>query len=242
MDTEAADDGDKGVNIVLKLDPSAASQTITIDLAGIPLREALDYITRLANLKTKVEPYAVLIVPISEPTDTLITKEYRVPPGFVTSLPSGSAGEAPVDGNAVAVSKAKEFLESQGVQFPLGASANLLASSSRLIVRNTQENLDLVDALVESSVSATPSQVEIESKFVEVSQDNLKELGFDWLLGQFAFPGGSGVYGGGGTTGNQFNAVGAGAGSGPYYPFVNPGVAGPVGANPITAGNRSGGA
>lgn len=235
LDTGTADDGDKGVNIVLKLDPSAASQTITIDLAGIPLREALDYITRLANLKTKVEPYAVLIVPISEPTDTLITKEYRVPPGFVTSLPSGSAGEAPVDGNAVAVSKAKEFLESQGVQFPLGASANLLASSSRLIVRNTQENLDLVDALVESSVSATPSQVEIESKFVEVSQDNLKELGFDWLLGQFAFPGGSGVYGAGGTTGNQFNAAS-------YYPFVNPGTAGPVGVNPITAGNRSGGA
>jgi len=242
LDTETTDDGDKGVNIVLKLDPSAASQTITIDLAGIPLREALDYITRLANLKTKVEPYAVLIVPISEPTDTLITKEYRVPPGFITSLPSGGAGEAPVDGNTVAVSKAKEFLESQGVQFPPGASANLLASSSRLIVRNTQENLDLVDALVESSVSATPSQVEIESKFVEVSQDNLKELGFDWLLGQFAFPGGSGVYGAGGTTGNQFNAVGAGAGSGPYYPFVNPGAAGPVGANPITAGNRSGGA
>jgi len=243
LDTGTEEGKDKGVNIVLKLDPSAASQTITIDLRDIPLREALAYITRLANLKTKVEDYAVLIVPISEPTDTLITKEYRVPPGFITSLPSVGAGEASVDGNTVAVSKAKEFLESQGVQFPLGASANLLASSSRLIVRNTQENLDLVDALVESSVSATPSQVEIESKFVEVSQDNLKELGFDWLLGQFAFPGGSGVYGGGGTTGNQFNAVGAAAGSGPYYPFVNPGTAGgPVGANPITAGNRSGGA
>ena len=230
------------MNIVLKLDAAAASQTITIDLANIPLREALDYITRLANLKIKVEPYAVLIVPISEPTDTLITKEYRVPPGFITSLPSGGGADAGYGGETVARSRAKDFLESQGVQFPPGASANFLASSSRLIVRNTQENLDLVDALVESSTGAVPSQVEIESKFVEVSQNNLKELGFDWLLGQFAF-GSSGVYGGGGTIGNQFNTVSpsSSAGTTSYYPFVNPNTGVPVGQYPVTAGNRTGG-
>ncbi len=222
-------ESDRGVNIVLKTDQASASQTITIDLANIPLREALDYITRLANLKIKVEPYAVLIVPLSEPTDTLLTKEYRVPPGFITSLPSSPSPDGgPRSG-------AKDFLESQGVQFPTGASANFLPSSSRLIVRNTQENLDLVDALVESATGAVPSQVEIESKFVEISQKNLKELGFDWLLGQFALPGGSGVYGGGGTYGNQLNTGGS-------YPFDFPGTDIPVGQNPLTAGNRTGGA
>ncbi len=241
LDNDPLDSRERGVNIVLKLDAAAASQTITIDLANIPLREALDYITRLANLKIKVEPYAVLIVPISEPTDTLITKEYRVPPGFITSLPSSGGADSAYGGETVARSRAKDFLESQGVQFPPGASANFLASSSRLIVRNTQENLDLVDALVESSTGAVPSQVEIESKFVEVSQNNLKELGFDWLLGQFAF-GTSGVYGGGGTTGNQFNAVApTGDTAVPYYPFVNPGTGVPVGQYPVTAGNRTGG-
>jgi general secretion pathway protein D len=236
---DAGSDEDPGVNIVLKLDEAAASQEITIDLSNLPLREALDYVTRLAGLKIKVEPYAVLIVPVTEETEVLLTKEYRVPPGFITNLPSGSEGAPTTDGS-VAVSKAKEFLESQGVEFPTGASANFLPSSSRLIVRNTQENLDLVDALVESSAETAPSQVEIESKFVEVSQDNLKELGFDWLLGQFAFPGGSGVYGGGGTTGDQFNAVSPPAGQGPYYPFRYPGTTVPVGVNPITAGNRTG--
>ncbi len=238
QDRDPADAGDRGVNIVLKLDAAAASQTITIDLANIPLREALDYITRLANLKIKVEPYAVLIVPLSEPTDTLITKEYRVPPGFITSLPSGGGGDAGLGGETVARSRAKDFLEAQGVQFPPGASANFLASSSRLIVRNTQENLDLVDALVESSTGAVPSQVEIESKFIEVSQRNLKELGFDWLLGQFALGAGSGIYGGGGTVGNQFNTLDPGVAN---YPFINPVNGAPIGQNPITAGNRSGG-
>jgi len=240
LDADAGSDAERGVNIVLKLDQAAASQTVTIDLANLPLREALTYITNLANLKFKVEPYAVLIVPLNEPTDILVTKEYRVPPGFITSAPTGAGSSEPASFGTTAVrSTAKDFLESQGVQFPPGASANFLASSSRLIVRNTQENLDLVDALVESSTGTAPSQVEIESKFVEISQNNLKELGFDWLLGQFGF-GGSGIFGSGGTSGNQFNAVNPGANAGPYYPFLYPGTTTPVGVNPMTAGNRTG--
>ena len=239
LDTESMDTGERGVNIVLKLDQAAASQTVTLDLANLPLREALTYITNLANLKFKIEPYAVLIVPLSEPTDTLVTKEYRVPPGFITATPTG-AGAGETGGAGVAAqSGAKIYLESQGVQFPDGASANFIASSSRLIVRNTQENLDLVDALVESSSGEITPQVEIESKFVEISQNNLKELGFDWLLGQFGF-GGSGVFGSGGTSGNQFNSTTVAPGGTANYPFLYPGTDVPVGVNPITAGNRSG--
>ena len=241
LDTEAINPADRGVNIVLKLDQAAASQTVTIDLANLPLREALTYITNLANLKFKVEPFAVLIVPITEATDTLITKEYRVPPGFITATPTGGGGGGAGTefASTAGQSTAKNFLESQGVQFPPGASANFLASSSRLIVRNSQENLDLVDALVESSTGAVPSQVEIESKFVEISQNNLKELGFDWLLGQFGF-GDTGIFGSGGTSGNQFNSTATAPGGTANYPFLYPGSTVPVGANPLTAGNRSG--
>ena len=239
LDTEAINPADRGVNIVLKLDQAAASQTVTIDLANLPLREALTYITNLANLKFKVEPFAVLIVPITEATDTLITKEYRVPPGFITATPTGGGDAGTEFASTAGQSTAKNFLESQGVQFPPGASANFLASSSRLIVRNSQENLDLVDALVESSTGAVPSQVEIESKFVEISQNNLKELGFDWLLGQFGF-GDTGIFGSGGTSGNQFNSTATAPGGTANYPFLYPGSSVPVGVNPITAGNRSG--
>jgi general secretion pathway protein D len=239
LDTEAIETGERGVNIVLKLDQAAASQTVTLDLANLPLREALTYITNLANLKFKIEPYAVLIVPLSEPTDTLVTKEYRVPPGFISSVPTGAGAGETAGAGVAAQSGAKIYLESQGVQFPTGASANFIASSSRLIVRNTQENLDLVDALVESSSGEITPQVEIESKFVEISQNNLKELGFDWLLGQFGF-GSSGVFGSGGTSGNQFNSTTVAPGGTANYPFLYPGTDVPVGVNPITAGNRSG--
>ncbi|PYK40591.1 MAG: hypothetical protein DME49_00110 [Verrucomicrobia bacterium] len=62
---------------------SPAQARITISLNQIPLGEALRYIASQAGLKVKVEPYAVSIIPISEQSNDLITKEYRVPPGFI---------------------------------------------------------------------------------------------------------------------------------------------------------------
>jgi general secretion pathway protein D len=74
------------------------------------------------------------------------------------------------------------------VTFPSGASANYIPTTSRLIVKNTQSNLDLMDTMVDNSLQTRPTQVEIEAKFLEINQNNLKELGFEWLLGQFALP------------------------------------------------------
>lgn len=234
---------------------SPSDARITITLNQIPLGEALRYIASQAGLKVKVEPYAVSIIPINEQSADLLTKEYRVPPGFISSTVNtgASALNAPVrtaggggtakdtqesTGGRLLVNRegAREFLESQGVPFPPGASANFLPQSSRLIVRNTQDNLELVDALVEQANVSGPKQVEIESKFVEVTQNNLKELGFDWLLGQFNI-GNNKVFGGGGTTG-QVSGPGVPAGD-PNYPFAPPGGV-PVGQFPLTGGNRSG--
>jgi len=226
-----------------------ANARITITLNQIPLGEALRYIASQAGLKVKVEPYAVSIIPLSEQSNDLITKEYRVPPGFISSsvnvgasaLSQGAykTGGTTAGGTAkdtqestgghqlVTRETAKDFLESQGVPFPPGASANFLPQSSRLIVRNTQDNLELVDALVEQANVSGPKQVEIESKFVEITQNNLKELGFDWLLGPFQY-GNSGVFSAGGSSGT------APATNPADYPF-------PIaGQYPVTAGNRSG--
>ena len=245
---------------------SPGEARITITLSQIPLGEALRYIASQAGLKVKVEPYAVSIIPISEQSNDLLTKEYRVPPGFistsvnvgVSALEQGAykTGTTAAPAAAAAVGAgtgkdtqettgghqlvnregAREFLESQGVPFPPGASAHFLPQSSRLIVRNTADNLELVDAIVEQASVAGPRQVEIEAKFIEINQNNLKELGFDWLLGQFNI-GNNKLFGGGGTSG-QITGPGVPANS-PDYPFAPPGGV-PVGQFPVTAGNRSG--
>src|SRR5205809_1991104 len=243
---------------------SPADARITITLNQVPLGEALRYIASQACLKVKVEPYAVSVIPITEQSNDLITKQYRVPPGFIstgvlpgtsllqrgayktaqsTALPAGTGKDTQEStGGQPLVNRegAKEYLEALGVPFPEGASANFLPESSRLIVRNTQDNLDLVDALVEQANLAVPKQVEIESKFVEITQNNLKELGFDWLLGPFKV-GSKGAFGSGGTSGTgapvdsanfPFNGINPNPGSTPTI--------GPIGQNPVTAGNRSG--
>jgi general secretion pathway protein D len=118
------------------------------------------------------------------------------------------------------------------VSFPPGASATFWPHSGTLIVRNTQDNLDMVDALVDQANASQPKQVEIESKFVEINQNNLKELGFDWLLGPFSMNGK--VFGSGGTAGNAVPVDAA------NFPFVDPATGKPIGQNPVTSGNRSG--
>ena len=251
LDTTETDPAKKGVNIVLKVDPSKEAMDggtkINLQLNDLPLGEALKYIASAANLKVKIEPYAVAIVPLSEPTESLISKEYKVPPSFIasTSAAAGNSSTTTTPGlpGTVGKSGAKEFLETQGVTFPPGSSATYLASSSKLLVKNTQANLDLIDSLVEVSLATPPSQVEIESRFLEVTQNNVQELGFDWLLGAFQLGGGSGAYGGGGTAGNMAGNVGK-------FPFTQGGVptAPPVGSingnntGNLTAGNRTGAA
>ncbi len=249
LDTTESDPTKKGVNIVLKLDPAREAldggTKINLSLNDLPLGEALKYIASAANLKVKIEPYAVAIVPLSEPTETLISKEYKVPPSFISSSSGSTTTSKSIPGQLPTVGKsgAKEFLESQGVTFPTGASATYLASSSKLLVKNTQANLDLIDSLVEVSLATPPSQVEIESRFLEVTQNNLQELGFDWLLGAFQLPGGSGAYGGGGTAGSMAGNVG-------QFPFTQGGAltAPPLGSingnntGNLTAGNRTGSA
>jgi general secretion pathway protein D len=136
------------------------------------------------------------------------------------------------DRQLVGRADAKTMLQSMGVDFPPGASATFWPHSGMLIVRNTQDNLDMVDALVDQANASQPKQVEIESKFVEITQNNLKELGFDWLLGPFNINGK--VFGSGGTASNGVPVKSA------DFPFVDPATGQPIGQNPVTAGNRTG--
>lgn len=147
------------------------------------------------------------------------------------------------DRQLVGRADARITLQSMGVSFPPGASATFWPHSGTLIVRNTQDNLDMVDALVDQANASQPKQVEIESKFVEINQNSLKELGFDWLLGPFSMNGK--VFGSGGTAGNGAPVLPG------NFPFTNangtitggPGTGIPgdgTGGGPVTDGNRSG--
>jgi general secretion pathway protein D len=109
-------------------------------------------------------------------------------------------------------------------------------------VRNTPTNLELIDGIVIAAQGDTPRQIRVTTKFVEVTQENGDELGFDWIATPFGV--GSNYFLGGGTVGsgtartnqdfigtiNRVNLPGI-----PASPQQNV-------SNIITASNRSGAA
>lgn len=221
---------------------------ITLRLTNVPLAEALRYTTNLAQLKYKVEAHAVVVVPLSTPDADLFTNVYVVPPTFL-SMGGGAGGgggaaaaadpfAAPVEtGNAVLQGRktAKEILEGAGISFGTGASAIYNPGTSQLIVRNTQDQIELVEAYIDSIITGVEKQIYITSRFVEIAEEDGQELGFDWLLGGFNLGSAPRVFAGGGTTGNQ-----VGTATSNDFSFINPGTQIPVGNLPVTAGNRSG--
>jgi general secretion pathway protein D len=220
---------------------------ITLRLTNVPLAEALRYTTSLAQLKYKVEPQAVLVVPLSTPDADIFTNVYVVPPTFLSTDAGGAGGGGggaaadpfadPVEtgGGGLRGGRptAKSVLENAGITFGPGATAIYNGSTSQLIVKNTQDQMELVEAYIDSIEQSVAKQIYITSRFVEIAEEDGEELGFDWLLGPFNLGSSQNVFGSGGTPGNVVGAAGAND-----FSFVNAGV--PVGSNPFTAGLRSG--
>lgn len=74
----------------------------------------------------------------------------------------------------------KAYFESLGVAFPKGATVKYVSKVSRLVVKNTAENLRKVESALEH-INVIQNQIMIEAKFAEVTQRDNEELGFDWV-------------------------------------------------------------
>ena len=132
----------KGVDLVLKQGAAPSTAQITLDLKEVPMLEALRYVTELAGMKYKIEPYAVVIVPITETATEQHTRKFKVPPDVLTGANQSSP---------------KDWLEAKGISFPAGSSAVFNVPTSLLVVRNTQPNLDAIRKLLAShAVKAAP--------------------------------------------------------------------------------------
>ena len=234
LDTTTLSDSEKGINFVVRggaaggdaaLDAGTVDpRTARIDqlyLTNVPLGVALQYICDKAKLRYKVDQFAVTLLPLnSADGDDIVNRRWAVPPTFEAFISSGGGGGdgggsddpfADPDaggGSVIAARKPiKTLLEGQGVRFSEAASANLLTGT--LIVRNSPSQLEIVDQIVKASFLDTPRQIKIITKFVEVSQENGDELGFDWVITPFTtggnlYPGGGTVSGGSGRTGSDF--------------------------------------
>ena len=85
-----------------------------------------------------------------ESTNGFVTKEWKIPPDMIPSTPGADGGGRET---------ARDWLISKGVNFDGGATAIYVSRRSRLIVRNTPDQLDLVDQIVGGGVEdAAPAK------------------------------------------------------------------------------------
>lgn len=188
------DPAKKGVGFVLHASPELQGKTLTLQMSSVPLEEVLRQAVQLVGAAYRVDEHAVIITSLADRQEALISRQYRLPPDFLQTTPVAGAGGGLPSGRV----GAQELLQQRGVPFPTGAVASYTPATNLLFVRNTAANLMLVDGLVDQVVNATAKQVEVQIRMIEVSDARVKELGFDWLLGQFNVPGSERVFASGG--------------------------------------------
>ena len=201
-------------------DPGALRVKL-LQVRNVPLSMALRYVCDQTKLRYKIDDFAVTLVPATESGEEIFTRTFLVPPDFQSGLDSGGGtsdaaadpfAETKTTGSATLTARKPilDLLKGAGIAFAEGSSATL-SNSGTLLVTNTPSELDKVEQLVQT-MNKAPKQVKITTKFVEISQENNDELGFDWIVNPFGLS--NTVFGSGGTTGNQGGRTGG--------DFINP--------------------
>ncbi len=189
----------KGIPFIVQPDASTSAKTITLSLNNVPVVDALRYICQLADVKYKVQDYAVSIVPFTSSTDDLISRTFVVQPSFVappeTAAGAADAGNA-AGGNAVRpiapiagapeasqtnLDSVQAVLEAKGVKFYAGASAVYTPATNTLTVVDTADQMELIEELVNGAQAPT-LMVRIATKFVEINQVDLNDLTFNYAF------------------------------------------------------------
>lgn len=214
LDRTTLDDRQKGIPFVIQLGDESMpavqkirDERIDLSLRNVPLAQVLKMITEASGTTFRVDDFAVVINAAGFSDPTLVRREFRVPPDFLTSGSVGKIeenddpfGDNPGEGGLIAKTlSAKERLQTFDVSFPEGATASYNSNTNLLIVRNTAANIQLIEAIVADLEKGEPLLVTVRTTIVDISQDQLEELSFDTVLGKLNV----GEYGAlsGGTTG-----------------------------------------
>jgi general secretion pathway protein D len=186
-----------GINIVL-IDPANKDPTVNIALRNLALNRVLDFTVESIGYEYDVQDDVVVVRPGSGVIGSHLETEFfpisRSTIIRLTGIGSGSgSGNVTYDPFAptpTAVSNdyaqggeeqaLKNFLQRAGIPFNSVPGSNLALADGQLIVTSTSRLIDKVRNLLRRYSEV--KQVEIETKFIEVQQSDLDELGFDWSV------------------------------------------------------------
>ena len=151
--------------------PSASNYPlVNLNLQNKTLLEIIDALKENTNMRYKIEKNAVVFAPKDVSLDDMQIKVFMFDESMLEDLGGSDDPE-----------KLKENLKlaSEKLDFPPGSKVMYDPKFRSLIVLNTPANLNLInDALTQSRQRDPEPLVQVQVKFVEVEQSDLKELGF----------------------------------------------------------------
>lgn len=248
-DTFETDPAHKGLNFTVNLGPQDSplatkirSLRFDLQLSNVPVSQVLKYITDTTQTSFTTDDFSVLISPAGSASAELVTRTYRVPPDFISTLSIGTTStaapdpfaEAPKQGMIPQRLGAQEALMKQNVLFPEGASASYLSATNTLRVINTPTNQDVISQLIDSMTKTEPVMVVVKVTMIKVQQTRIEELGFDTILDNLGFAGNGWVPGS-----SKLNLSGGTTGNGHAVTDIDQPI-GSTSPRPLTAGNRTG--
>ena len=149
---------------------SARYPQVNMDLVNKTLMEIIETLAQTTNMKFKIEKHAVVLAPRDAPLDDMQIKIFPFDDSMLQEVGGNS--------DPAQLMKDLEALD-ENIKFPSGSKVLYDPKFRSLIVLNTPENLTRIgEALVGLGNLEAPMLVQVQVKFVEIEQDDLKELGF----------------------------------------------------------------
>ncbi len=167
-------------------------QIPNISAANMSLWDSLMLVCRVSGFKFKIQKSVVTVMPKDMTTDELIQRSYSVNENFLEKMNSASSslkdqkagtfnnqeGEGGGGGEG-SEADWKAYFQEFGVVWP--QNSHIKYFNGKLRVTNTSEQLAVFESALQE-LNVTPELIEVETRFVEVAQEDLNSLGFEWLL------------------------------------------------------------
>ncbi len=173
-----------GLNVVAD-DALEAAKTLTIRVQNVPLKELFSYIARNMGVEFHLGENLVWITEGDQGPGgpKLETRILRLRQGFIPEVPQGASAQGSTDSGSVAIAAEEDndlddVLTALMADSPEGATFRIFRNRNILVVRDSRENLRLIEDLIRE-FDKPPYQVVIEARFMTISQNDLKDVGVE---------------------------------------------------------------
>ena len=163
------------------------SRRVNLNLSDVSVFDLLNILDKHLGITHYITPIGVELSYSGRDFGPLVERVYSVPPHFFDTQNTEEEDEED-DGFSsssprVAVKRVNPVvaLKEMGVSFPEGSSARYDASTRTLTVRNTAYNQEEIEELISMPLE-TDRAISLNIIAMEVSEDDLKELGFEWMF------------------------------------------------------------